>query len=86
MYLFIKALSDIQVIGQTVEEHKKKVVQVHYLARNFTAKMKEELVANGKEAQFGESLHYKNIFLGKIGNDEYVTIEKMVDGTFVKYI
>ena len=59
---------------------------MHYLARNFTAKMKEELVANGKEAQFGESLRYKNIFLGKIGNDEYVTIEEMVDGTFVKYI
>jgi hypothetical protein len=59
---------------------------MHYLARNFTAKMKEELVANEKEGLFGECLHYKKIFLGKIGDDSHVTIEELVDGVFVKYI
>ena len=59
---------------------------MHYLARNVTAKMKEELIANGKEAQFGKIFHYKKIFLGKIGEDEYVTVEEFVDGLFVKYI
>ena len=81
-----KVLNDIEVIGQTVEEHTKKVVQMHYLARNFTAKMKEELIANGKETSFGETFCYKKIYLGKIGDDVYVTVEELVDGTFVKYI
>ncbi|CAB4008202.1 Hypothetical predicted protein [Paramuricea clavata] len=48
--------------------------------------MKEELIANGKETQFGKSFHNKKIFLGKIGEDEYVTVEEFVDGLFVKYI
>ena len=86
LLLFIKVIDDIEAIGQTVEEHTKKVVQMHYLARNVTAKMKEELIANGKEAQFGKIFHYKKIFLGKIGEDEYVTVEEFVDGLFVKYI
>ena len=59
---------------------------MHYLARNFTAKMKEELIANGKETSFGETFCYKKIYLGKIGDDVYVTVEELVDGTFVKYI
>ena len=59
---------------------------MHCLARNFTAKMKEESIGNGKETQFGECFHYKKIFLGKIGDDELVTVEELVDGIFVKYI
>ena len=86
LLLFIKVIDDIEAIGQTVEEHTKKVMQMHYLARNVTAKMKEELIANGKEAQFGNIFHYKKIFLGKIGEDEYVSVEEFVDGLFVKYI
>ena len=58
---------------------------MHYLARNFTAKMKE-LIGNGNETQFGESFNYKKIFLGKIGDDDFVTVEELVDGIFVKYI
>jgi hypothetical protein len=86
LLLFITVIDDIEAIGQTVEEHTKKVMQMHYLARNVTAKMKEKLIANGKEAQFGKIFHYKKIFLGKIGEDEYVTVEEFVDGLFVKYI
>ena len=32
-----KTVSDIGILGQTVEQHTKKVVQMHCLARNFTA-------------------------------------------------
>ena len=79
------AKKDILELGQSLEEHTKKVVQMHYLARNFTAKLKEELVAQDNEILFGETFYYKKIFMGKIG-EEYVTIEEFVDGTFRKYV
>ena len=79
------AKKDILELGQSLEEHTKKVVQMHYLARNFTAKLKEELVAQDNEILFGETFSYKKIFMGKIG-EEYVTIEEFVDGTFRKYV
>ena len=58
---------------------------MHYLARNFTPKLKEELVAQDNELFFGETFYYNKIFMGKIG-EEYVTIEEFVDGTFRKYV
>ena len=79
------AKKDIVELGQSLEEHTKKVVQMHYLARNFTAKLKEELVLQDNELLFGETFYYKKIFMGKIG-EEYVTIEEFVDGTFRKYV
>ena len=39
-----KTVSDIEILGQTVEQHTKKVVQMHCLARNFTARMQQEVV------------------------------------------
>ena len=80
-----KAADDIITIGQTIEEQTKKVVQMHYLARNFAAKLKEELLASDNEILFGETMSYKKIFMGKIG-EEYVTVEEFVEGTFRKYI
>ena len=38
-----KSISDIQTTGQSIEQHTKKVVQVHYLARNFAALLSQEL-------------------------------------------
>ena len=58
---------------------------MHYLARNFAAKLKEELLASDNEILFGETMSYKKIFMGKIG-EEYVTVEEFVEGTFHKYI
>ena len=54
-----KASEDIIAIGQTLEEHTKKVVQMHYLARNFAAKLKEELIASDNEILFGETMSYE---------------------------
>lgn len=63
-------------MGQTLEEHTKKVVQMYYLARTFTAKLKEGLVAQDNKILFAETFSYKKIFMGKIGEEEYVTIEE----------
>lgn len=32
------------------------------------------------------SLKYNKIFLGKLESDEYVTVEELVEGSFVKHI
>ena len=80
-----KASEDIIAIGQTLEEHTKRVVQMHYLARNFAAKLKEELIASDNEILFGETMSYKKIYMGTIDR-EYVTVEEFIDGTFHKYI
>ena len=39
-----KTVSDIEILGQTVEQHTRKVVQMPCLARNFTARMQQEVV------------------------------------------
>ena len=49
---------------------------MHYLAQNFTAKVKEELVAQDNAILSGETFYNM-----KIG-EEYVSIEEFVDGTF----
>ena len=49
-----------------MEEHTKKVMQMHYLARNFTAKMNEELVKGENSSFFGETLCYKKLSSGKL--------------------
>ena len=54
--------ADILETKQTLEEHTKKCVQMHYLARNFSAKLKEEVIASGN-ILFGETLQYNKIFI-----------------------
>ena len=58
---------------------------MHYLARNFAAKLKEELIASNNEIPFGETMSYNKIYMGMIGG-EYVTLEEFVEGTFRKCI
>ena len=38
-----KSISDIQATGQSIEQHTKKVVQMHYLARNFAGRLSQQL-------------------------------------------
>ena len=81
-----KSISDIQATGQSIEQHTKKVVQMHYLARNFAARLSQELQASDNGILFGETLKYNKIFLGKLESDEYVTVEELVEGSFAKHI
>lgn len=69
-----------------MEQHTKKVVQMHYLARNFAARLRQELQSSDNLMLFGETLRYNKIFLGKLDSDEYVTVEEFVEGSFVKHI
>lgn len=83
-----KTVSDIQATGQTVEQHTKKVVQMHYLARNFAARLRQELQSGDNLVLFGETLRYNKLFLGKLDSDEYdeYTVEEFLEGSFVKHV
>lgn len=50
------SVSDIEATGQTVEQHTKKAVQMHYLARNFAAQLRQELQSRDNLVLFGETL------------------------------
>ena len=78
-------LEDIIKTNQTVENHTRKAVQMHHLARNFTSQLKEK-VEKERLTEFGTTFHYKKVFLGKMSDGDYVTIEEFIAGVFVKYI
>ena len=59
-----------------MEQHTKKVVQMHYLARNFAARLRQELQSGDNLALFGETLRYNKFFLGKLDANEYVILWK----------
>ena len=80
-----KAVEDITTTGQTVEQHTKKVVQMHYLARNMAARLEEELKKKDVIALFEPTMKYNRIFFGMIG-DECVTVEEYIEGKFTKYL
>ncbi|CAH3177516.1 unnamed protein product [Porites lobata] len=82
-----KSLEDMRTLGQTPEQHTKKSVQLHYLARNFAAQLHTDLEKEDNLILFGDTLSYNKVMLGYIRNrDEYVTVEEFVSGTFDKYI
>lgn len=78
-------LSVIEQMSETTETHTKKVVQMHSLARNMAANLQLAVKRLNKEKEFGDSLYYNDIFLGKT-DDEFVTVEEFVSGDFVKYV
>lgn len=80
-----KTVDDIVYLGQTVEQHTKKSVQMHNLAMSFTAKLQREVLKKEKADEFGEVLQYNKVFFGKCGN-ECVTIENFIPGTFEKHV
>lgn len=55
------AVKEIEETNQTLEAHTKKVVQMHYLAKNFAAKLESEVARLGLEEVFGEVICYKSI-------------------------
>lgn len=79
----------IKETKQTIEQHTKKVVQMHMLARNFTQKLEKELKEGDNLELYGKTLTYKRIFLGRINGEtgeQWVTVEEFIDGEFTKYI
>ncbi len=81
-----KTVSDIEMLGQTVEQHTKKIVQMHSLARNFTARLQKEIVTTADLVdKFGPVFKYNQIYFGMC-TGECVTIEEFIPGIFDKHI
>lgn len=83
------AIDIIKETKQTLEQHTKKVVQMHMLARNFTQKLEQELKQGGNLELYGKTLTYQRIYMGRIHGKsgiEWVTIEEYIDGEFTKYL
>ena len=78
-------LQCIKDLGQTVEEHTKKTVQMQSLAKNITERLYARVNDVCKD-EFGQSFVYTDIFMGKLELQEFVTVEKFIDGDFSKYI
>ena len=73
-------LKEIEAINQTVEQHTRKVVQMHHLARNFAAQLTQVVLDQDLSDLFGETFSYNTIYLGKLPDGEFVTVEEFVDG------
>lgn len=79
----------IKETKQTIEQHTKKVVQMHMLERKFTQKLEKELKEGENLELYGKTLTYKRIFLGRINREtgeQWVTVEEFIDGEFIKYV
>lgn len=77
-----KTFDELELVGDTPEEHAKKLVQMHSLAQNFASQLK--MLLQSKEYK-GNCLSYNNVSYGTL-NNEPVTIEEFIDGDFVKYV
>ena len=75
----------IRETGQTIEEHTRKAVQMHYLARNFASQL-NEVVAKDSLNEYGQSFVYKSVYMGKTEEGEFLTVEEFISGDFVKFI
>ena len=71
---------EIERLFGTIEAHTRKMVQMNSLARNLALQM--SLDAPG---EFGDTFSYTKVYFGKI-DGEVVTLEKYLDGNFVKHI
>ena len=81
------ALDVIEATNQTVEQHTRKVVQMHMLARNFEAKLHEELEKKDVHDLYGEALKYNMVYFGRMADSgEFVTVEEFIEGKFQKYM
>ena len=80
-----EAVKNIFDTGVGIDEHTKKAVQMHLLARNFASQLTSSL-ASEAAINFGETFRYRNVYCGKTKEGECVTIEKFIDGKFRKYL
>ena len=79
----LKIIADL---GITIEQHTKRIVQMHTLARNFCYQLKAKICNEGVSEEYGEFLHYGEVYFGKLDDGECVTIEEFIPGNFVKYM
>lgn len=81
-----KTLTEMKELA-VEEDHARKQVQMHTLAQNIANQMSKYV-----DKEFGEVFSYDNMYLGKIikstdnPNQGFVTIERYIEGKFVKYV
>ncbi|CAB4033641.1 Transient receptor potential cation channel subfamily M member 6 [Paramuricea clavata] len=73
-------IDELTHLFNSLDDHTRKVVQMHAIARHFAQMMQREA-----PLEFGETFTYTKLYYGKL-NDEAVTVEQFIEGTFVKYI
>jgi hypothetical protein len=84
---YLKCAKDtIAETDQTVEQHTRKVVQMHMLARNFAWKFDQHIEKEDIREMFGQTLKFKKVYLGKMQGNKCVTVEEFIEGTFKKYL
>ena len=66
------AVKGINDIGQTVQQHTQKVVQVHLLARNFACQLEQKIVEKHAIDAFGKVPRYRKIYFGEDDKGECV--------------
>ena len=75
-----ECINELTHLFNSLDDHTRKVVQMHALARHFAQMMQREA-----PLEFGETFTYTKLYYGKL-NDEAVTVEQFIEGTFIKYI
>ncbi len=65
-YYLPTALECIKQTGQTVDDHNRKLVQMHLLAHNFALQLEEGLKIKDVKHLYGATLKFKMIFHGEI--------------------
>ena len=77
------ALENIEILKQSPEIQSRKVVQMNSLARNLAARFSDRCAT---VIENFSKIVYNKVFFGKIDENEFVTVEKFIPGTFQKYI
>lgn len=68
-------LRAISAVNDSTEDHARKSVQMHVLAKNFADQITVQVAKEQKQEVFGKTFSYVDVFLGKIeGTGEIVTI------------
>ena len=71
----------IESLFGSIEAHTRKSVQLNALARN----MAQCLTLEAPVFEFGQTFTYQKVYFSSL-NDEFVTLEMFLEGTFTKYI
>ena len=77
------ALENIEILKQSPEIQSRKVAQMNSLARNLAARFSDRCATVIEDFS---KIVYNKVFFGKIDENEFVTVEKFIPGTFQKYI
>ena len=73
-------VAELSHLFKSLDDHTRKVVQMHALARHFA-----QMMHNEAPLEYGDTFTYTKLYYGKL-NDEAVTVEQFIPGKFTKYI